>query len=191
VTSRIIRKLTVYANYLSFRFQGGKIGPSSNLVGKQELLNPKYITIGSHCYIGPNCRIEAWDCYEDDSFQPEIIIGDNVNVISGLHIGAIAHVEIGSNCLFGGDVFITDHSHGHVNLDEANIHPSSRPLYSKGGVRIGNYCWIGERAVILPGVSIGDSCVIGAGAVVTKDMPSFAVVAGNPAHVVRSLTGCQ
>lgn len=54
-------------------------------------------------------------------------------------------------------------------------------------VIIGDYCWLGARVIILPGVHIGEGCVIGAGAVVTKDMPPYHVVAGNPARAVKSL----
>jgi acetyltransferase-like isoleucine patch superfamily enzyme len=59
-------------------------------------------------------------------------------------------------------------------------HPSS-----KGITRIGNDVWIGFRAMVLSGVTIGDGAVIGAGAVVSKDVAPYAIVAGNPAKVVR------
>jgi len=51
--------------------------------------------------------------------------------------------------------------------------------------RIGKNCFIGGRSMILPGVEIGDNCVIGAGSVVTKSVPPFSLVAGNPARVLR------
>ena len=54
-------------------------------------------------------------------------------------------------------------------------------------VTIGNSVWIGGGAIILPGVSIGDGAVIAAGAVVTKDVPAYVVVAGNPARVIKTL----
>jgi maltose O-acetyltransferase len=57
-----------------------------------------------------------------------------------------------------------------------------------GRITIGNKVFIGQRAMILPGVTIGDETIIGAGAVVTKDVPSRTIVAGNPATVVRELT---
>ena len=50
---------------------------------------------------------------------------------------------------------------------------------------MGHDVWIGRSAIILPGVSIGDGAVVGAGAVVTKDVPAYAVVVGNPARVIR------
>ena len=56
---------------------------------------------------------------------------------------------------------------------------------TKGDVNIGNDVWIGLDAFILSGVSIGDGAVIGARATVTKDVPPYAIVAGNPARVVK------
>ena len=55
-------------------------------------------------------------------------------------------------------------------------------------VHIGSTCWIGSSVSILPGVSIGDGSVIGAGAVVTKDIPSGVVAAGNPCRVLREIS---
>ena len=58
------------------------------------------------------------------------------------------------------------------------------PAY-KGSVTIGNDVWIGKNAIILSGVTIGDGAVIGAGSVVTKDVEPYAIVAGNPANLIR------
>lgn len=63
-------------------------------------------------------------------------------------------------------------------------HDRTRGLYSQ--TRIGRNCFIGGRAMILPGVEIGDGCVVGAGSVVTKSVPPGCVVAGNPARIIRS-----
>jgi hypothetical protein len=52
-------------------------------------------------------------------------------------------------------------------------------------VTIGHDVWIGHGAVVLPGRTIGDGAVIAAGAIVTKDVPAYAIVAGNPAHLIR------
>ena len=56
---------------------------------------------------------------------------------------------------------------------------------TKGNTRIGNDVWLGYKAAIMPGVTIGDGAIIGAYAVVTKDVPPYAIVAGNPATVIR------
>ena len=55
----------------------------------------------------------------------------------------------------------------------------------KGDTRVGNDVWIGYRALIGPGVTIGDGAIIGSGAFVTKDVPPYAIVGGNPAAVLR------
>lgn len=68
--------------------------------------------------------------------------------------------------------------------DRIEGHPRSR-----GDVRIGNDVWIGTEAMILSGVTIGDGAVIGARAVVARDVPPYAIVAGNPARVVRMRFG--
>jgi acetyltransferase-like isoleucine patch superfamily enzyme len=51
---------------------------------------------------------------------------------------------------------------------------------------IGRNCFIGAHSIIMPGVTIGDQCIVGSGAVVTKDVPSGSIVAGNPARILRS-----
>ena len=67
------------------------------------------------------------------------------------------------------------------------ILPADRKIVSKGDVEIGENVWIGENACILSGVHIGKGCIIAANAVVTKDVPSFSLVAGVPAKVIKSI----
>lgn len=72
-----------------------------------------------------------------------------------------------------------------IHRDILGIH---RPINNGGkpqGVRIGNDVWICQRAVIISGVTIGDGAVIGANAVVTKDVPPYAVVGGSPARILK------
>ena len=57
--------------------------------------------------------------------------------------------------------------------------------YKNKKVVIGNFCWLGARVTILPGITIGDGAVIGAGSVVAHDVPKGAVVAGNPAKILK------
>jgi chloramphenicol O-acetyltransferase type B len=59
-------------------------------------------------------------------------------------------------------------------------------LVVNGPTKIGNDVWIGRRAIILPGITIGDGAVVGAGSIVTKDVAPYAVVAGNPARLIRN-----
>lgn len=175
----------LYANY---KFKGARLGRRVVACAKLNVLNPKYFTIGDYCYFGPNCRIEAWDEYKNDIFQPEIVIGEDVRINSSCHIGAINRIVIGNKCLLGSHVMIIDHSHGKNDVKELAVHPSERNLYSKGEIVIGDFCWICENVVVLPDVHIGNGCVIGANAVVTKDFPANSVIAGNPAQVVKVIS---
>ena len=108
-----------------------------------------------------------------------ILIGSN----SGLGVNCLVHgpLEIGENVMMGPDVVIFTHSHNYSNI---NI-PMCKQGSSVSKVTIGNDVWIGMRAIIMPGVNIGDGVIIGAGAVVTKDVPDYAVVGGVPAKVIR------
>ncbi|TPN76148.1 CatB-related O-acetyltransferase [Mesorhizobium sp. CU2] len=63
--------------------------------------------------------------------------------------------------------------------------PDGADLLKAGPLEIGNDVWIGRRAIIMPGVHIGDGAVVGAGAIVTKDVAPYAIVAGNPARLIR------
>ena len=101
--------------------------------------------------------------------------------------GNLHKIKIGNNVLFGSNVFITDHSHGNVSVEEVDIPPNERELYSKGPVVIEDNCWICENVIILPGVHVGYSAILAAGAVITKDVPAYAVAAGNPARIVKVL----
>jgi len=60
-----------------------------------------------------------------------------------------------------------------------------KEIYTKGEIVIGNDVWLGHSAMILSGVTIGDGAVVGARAVVTKDVPPYAIVAGNPAKLIK------
>ena len=126
-----------------------------------------------HC--GENVNIErgaqfAWD----------LSIGDNsgVGVDSLISFG----VTIGSDVMMGPECMIFTNNHGMERRDIPMWKQKSSALQP---VTIGNDVWIGARVIILPGVHVGDGAVIGAGSIVTKDVPSFGIVAGNPAHLIR------
>jgi acetyltransferase-like isoleucine patch superfamily enzyme len=85
-------------------------------------------------------------------------------------------IHIGENTLVAGGVTILSHDHC---KRVGNNQPFLIDTF------IGKNCFIAVGAIILPGVKIGDEVIVGAGAVVTKDVPSNTVVAGNPARIIR------
>lgn len=114
-----------------------------------------------------------------------MFIGNNCSFGAYNHITCANRVAIGDSLLTGKWVTITDNSHGETDKSTLEMRPQERPITSKGPVVIGNNVWIGDKATILPGVTIGDGAVIAANAVVTKDVPAYSVVGGNPAKVIK------
>ena len=117
-------------------------------------------------------------------------IGTNT-IVSDTKIGAFC--SIGSSCSIGGGVHPTDRvSTSPVFYDSSNcfkeknyISADSRNPVKQPQTIIGNDVWIGENVFVSAGVNIGDGAVIGAHAVITKDVPPYAIVAGVPAKVLR------
>ncbi len=87
-----------------------------------------------------------------------------------------APLRIGDHVDVASEVMFYNAEHGVNEADFAS--------HTLGEITVGNYVFIGPRAIILPGVTIGEGAVIGAGAVVTKDVPPYAIVGGVPAKVI-------
>lgn len=109
-----------------------------------------------------------------------IIIGDNSGL--GVNCSVRGPLEIGSNVMMGPEVRIMTSKHSTSRTD---IPMNQQGHLPKQKVIIGDDVWIGARVIILPGLSIGSGSIIGAGAVVTKDVPEYAIVAGVPAKVIK------
>jgi acetyltransferase-like isoleucine patch superfamily enzyme len=130
----------------------------------------QFVVVLKGARIGADCNICAQTLIEGD-----VVIGDRVTVKSG--------VQIWDGSVIGDDVFIGP------NVTFTNdLYPRSKQYPEKfQGVRIHNGASIGANSTLLPGVTVGEKAMVGAGAVVTKDVPSRAVVVGNPAKIVRYL----
>lgn len=159
-----------------------------NLKNKTLRCNSNRIDIGTK--IGKYCNIGE-----------DVIIGKNVSIgdFSYINHDSIidANCKIGKFCSIGPEVSISPGNHP-LNLISThpflydkfwmrriNVNNKSKFIMKKKITEIGNDVWIGTRAIILEGVTVGDGCIIAANAVVTKDVPPYAMVAGIPARIIK------
>lgn len=126
---------------------------------KLKITPPVYFDYGKHTFVGKNFYAN-FDCIFLD-----------VNTIT-----------IGDNVMFGPRVGL--YTAGHPIDKDVRITGLEYGL----PITIGNNVWIGGNVVVMPGVHIGDNTIIGSGSVVTKDIPSDVIAAGNPCKVIRKIT---
>lgn len=128
----------------------------------------QFSVIFENARIGENCNICAHTLIEND-----VVIGNNVTIKSGVFLWDGTRVEddvfIGPNATFTNDL-----------MPRSKIYPD---VFN--GITLKKGASIGANATILPGITIGCKAMVGAGAVVTKDVPDYAVVVGNPATITR------
>jgi acetyltransferase-like isoleucine patch superfamily enzyme len=123
-------------------------------------------SIGDEVYIGPRTSVRSpWN----------LTVGDGSR-LDAVAIEAWGAVRIGRDVMIGADVSLLTGDH---DIDSPTLEGLVRPI------EIGDHAWLPQNIRVLPGVTIGRCAVVGTGAVVTKDVPEFAVVAGNPATVVK------
>lgn len=147
------------------------------------------ISIGNNFTAGKNCKIESYEYYNGVSteYQHTLTIKNNISLAPNVYISCANEIIIEDGCLLGENCFITDNYHGRNSKDELDIPPADRKLYSKGPVHIGKNVWLGRNVCVMPNVTIGDYAVIGANSVVTHDIPAYAIAAGCPAKVIKTI----
>ena len=139
-------------------------------------------TIGDRLQTGQGASIR-----EDNVFGDDVSVGTNAVLESGNRLGS--RIRIHSGCFLElvtieDDVFVGPNV---VFTDDP--HPMGCPRYQdcKGGAVVRRLARIGANSTILPGVEIGEGSLVGAGSVVVHDVPPGAVVAGNPARVIKQV----
>jgi maltose O-acetyltransferase len=156
---RRARSLEDRERYEGYRAQH-QIHPSFKFNGPGIILsNEGRITLGADSYLGMHSMLLS---------KPgtEVVIGEKTS---------ISHFFV---------VYTKN-----VDADQDMSLPTETWEQHKGSVRIGSYCWIGFRVLVLEGVTIGDNVVIGAHSVVTKDLPSNGIYGGVPARLLRMKKG--
>lgn len=111
-----------------------------------------------------------------------ISIGDNVWISKNVSLYACNGIFIGNDVIIAKDVSLISGDHEHFSNIKIN---KQKMQINRLPIIIGDDVWIGEKAVILKSVNIGNGCVIGAGSIVTKNIPQFCIVAGNPAKIIK------
>lgn len=141
------------------------------------------IEIGDNVFIGANSWLQSLP--DGGNKTIAIRIGNGVSIVGGITISAFRKIAIENNVLIAKNVYISDHMHKYDNLYQ--------PIKSQGVTNISpvvirSGAWIGQNAVVCPGVTIGIGAVIGANSVVTEDVPDFSLAAGAPARVVKKFS---
>src|SRR5690606_36889731 len=115
-------------------------------------------------------------------FSPSIRIGDRVTATGALQVVAFKEIVIDEDVMFAANVFVSDGVHG---SDRGDVPYKYQGISNVAPIPIGRGAWIGQNAVILPGVTVGELAIVGANSVVNKDVPPRTVVAGAPARAVK------
>lgn len=122
-----------------------------------------------------------------------ITVGDRC-YIGKSHLVAAEKISIGNDVVIAWGVTIVDHNSHSVDWsirrqDIINWHKGIKDWMDIGiaPINIADRVWIGFNAIIMKGVTLGEGCVVGAGSVITKDVPPYVIVAGNPARIIRQM----
>ena len=135
------------------------------------------INIGDHVKIAKRCSLFG---------GPGTILTIGNHSYVGMNTiinGFAAQVTIGSNVSIAQNVNIMADSGPNASPDLQRLFP-----IQKAAVTIGNHCWIGASAIIMPAVNLGDCCIIAANSYVNKSFPSYSIIGGTPARLIRTLS---
>jgi acetyltransferase-like isoleucine patch superfamily enzyme len=163
---------------LNWRFQS--VGRRFILYKPLMLSGLDCVIIGDGVTIRNGLRLEVIRAH---GRTPLVRIGNRVNIEQNVHIVCHSKIVIGDDVTITGNCAIVDVTHpfGAGLLGKIG----DRILDEDSFLEIGNNCFIGYGAVILPNVRLGDACVVGANSVVTKSFPARSVIAGAPARLIK------
>jgi acetyltransferase-like isoleucine patch superfamily enzyme len=157
---------------------GASIGPGLQSFDEFFLGRASGFACGPGLYLSSGCKILV---AAHDGRVGQLTIGRNVYVNHFAIIDCHYSISIGDSVLIGPHCYICDYDHGVMPDRDVGAQPEG----VVGAVAIGDEVWMGANVIVLKCVTIGKGAVIGAGSVVTHDIPSMAIVAGNPARLLR------
>jgi acetyltransferase-like isoleucine patch superfamily enzyme len=138
------------------------------------VFHPENVTVEDDVYVGHYAILKGY-------YQNELIVGAGSWIGQATFLHAAGGITIGREVGIAPQVSILTSTHRDPGRDRAIMSGEidARPVVLE------DFCDVGVGAIILPGVTVGRGAQVGAGAVVTRDVPPFAIVAGNPARVIR------
>lgn len=151
------------------------IDPSCDVRGIEKIKFDNNVVIQKDCWI---------NIAYINTEQYMIEFGEGSNIGRRSTISASNKIIFGKNVLLGPNVLISDHNHEYRDINIPTIYQGIDSM--ENCINIGDETWIGANSVVIGNVKIGKHCVIGSNSVVTKDIPDYCVVVGNPAKVIKA-----
>jgi acetyltransferase-like isoleucine patch superfamily enzyme len=179
---------------LDYMGKGSYISPRAQIKCPELIMGPKcfiddYVTIYAHrgacgsVHLEQNVHIYRWSIIELGKGEGSISIGANTFIQPGCILNAfVGNIHIGANCMIAPHCAFTPYQHGYVDTHRPM---REQPLTSRGDIVIEDDVWLGVNVCVMDGVTIGQGAIVGAGAVVTNDIPRYAIAGGIPARVIR------
>jgi len=173
---------------LYYRHIFANFGRGTVLRRPKHLSNAGSIRIGDRTLIGALAHIELIAKYAGVRFSPKVEIGNDVYIGPNLYLVCVGNLTIGDGAVLSEYVYLHDSNHG--------FDPECGPIMQQrlvhgGDITIGRNCFLGFRVAIMPGVTLGDHCVVATGAVVTKSFPSYSMIAGVPAVLIKKYSHAE
>ena len=191
--------LGIFLRRIFYRFLFREVGKGVALGRNLTIRHPHKISIGDRSFIDDYAVLDA-----KGEKNPGISIGQNVivgrNTILSCKGGSIRledYANISANCsllsetkiVVGRYTFLAGHCYlvagGNHSFSKTDIPIMFQPSLTKGGIAIGEDCWLGASVTVLDGVTLGKGSIIGAGAVVLDSLLEYSVAVGNPAKKIK------
>lgn len=141
---------------------------------RKELIQTIFGTVGEEVHVEPGLRVD---------YGENIHVGENFYANFNSVLLDVCPIHIGRNVMLGPRVSLVTPEHPINPVERNSGLEFGRPI------TIGDNCWLGSDVTVIGGVTLGDNVVVGAGSVVTKSFDDNVVIAGNPARVIKEVTG--
>jgi maltose O-acetyltransferase len=147
------------------------------IIGRYASKARRYMWIGMGCKVGNGCDIEP---NIEVGFAPRLIVGNGCQINQNV---TLKTARLGDYVMLAPGVVLLDRNH---NFNRLDIPMALQGQTNRIETQIECDVWIGQNAIVMPGVKSGQGSIVAAGAVVTRDVPAYSVVAGVPARIVKS-----